>query len=676
MEGDAMLSRGRPHTDVSGAVGRVEPPGRVRGRGSRPFWWATLVICAALMVATADLASPSPVKAADFVFQGRGWGSGVGMSQWGAWGAAKDGKDYRWILDFYYPGTVLEALPEQDMTVKVKISSEPWLSVATITQDYRQVDLAPVVTPFTLVKKDSLGEHLEQIPVGAFFNVFPKNGKVYLNIAAGGSVVEKGPFDWIEARPISSDGRVKVELKTAAGWVMSGAREYWGTMRVVPSSEVGFLNLFNVVLIEQYLGSIGEVEYDWGQPGSGAYAPEAVKAQAVAARTYAVAELQSRDYIHDNQWDQAYLGYFTRGYCFETRFPGIPQAAGDTAGLVLMYNGSYAVTYFSAHSGGYTTAWETGSYPYLVAKPDPYSLQSPPTWLDSWGPGYPWTYRVSAEALSSRVRGMTDINGRSVSVGTVTRIEIIGRDTADSDSHVSRLRITGSSGSAVVTGHAFRRCFGYEEMRSTLILSVAGPPSLPPGEFYDLTMYGAEIKKVVLAGLMGGYPNELFKPEDPLTRWQFAKIAVNLWNQRFPDNPIAVVDVPGQPFWDVPATPGVLGDESDWVTAAHKAGLMNGVTATSFKPYEPIKRDELATVMVRALGLSGAAEALPPDSPTFLDVPADSPHSQNAAYLKSVGVLRGYEEPAGSGMYHLHPDEPLKRMHAAVVLARALDVPK
>lgn len=49
--------------------------------------------CAA--VAAALLAAPAAAGAADFVFQGRGWGSGVGMSQWGAWGAAKDGKDYR-----------------------------------------------------------------------------------------------------------------------------------------------------------------------------------------------------------------------------------------------------------------------------------------------------------------------------------------------------------------------------------------------------------------------------------------------------------------------------------------------------------------------------------------------------------------------------------------------------
>ncbi|NLE74138.1 MAG: hypothetical protein GX604_05890 [Actinobacteria bacterium] len=654
------------HRLVEGAQGQEFHRPRARARWTA---WLIGLVVGAVMV---GMAAPATAGAADFIFQGRGWGSGVGMSQWGAWGAAQDGRDYRWILDFYYPGTTLEQMTDPNMSVKVKISSEPWRSVSTITQEYRQVDLTAVDVDLSLVMKDAAGEGCELMTAGNFCNVFLKEGRVFVNTATE----ELGPFDWIEARPATSEGRVQVELMTSSGWVSSGAREYWGAMRVVPSAEAGYLNLYNIVPMDQYLSSLGEVEYDWGQHGSRAYAPEAVKAQAVAARTYAVAQLQNRDFIHDNQWDQAYLGYFTRGYCFEERFAGIPQAARDTTGQVLTCHGSYVVAYFSAHSGGYTTAWETGSHPYLVAKPDPYSLANPPTWLDSWGPGYLWTRSISAETLSSRVRGMIGINGRSVNVGEVTRVEIVARDTDDPESHVSRLRITGSNGSAVVSGHEFRRGVGYDEIRSTLILGVTCPPSLPRGEFYDLTMYGAEIKKIVLAGLMGGYPNELFKPENPLTRWQFAKIAVNLWNQRFPESSIPLVDVPGQPFWDVAVLPGVLGDESDWVAAAHKAGLMHGVTDKIFKPYEPIRRDELATVMVRALGLQGGVEALPPGTTSFLDVPEDSPHARNAAYMMSIGVIRGYEEPEGEGTYCLHPDEPLKRMHAAVVLARALDVPK
>jgi len=43
-----------------------------------------------------------------FVFQGKGWGHGVGLCQWGALEMAREGKDYREILSHYYPGTVLK----------------------------------------------------------------------------------------------------------------------------------------------------------------------------------------------------------------------------------------------------------------------------------------------------------------------------------------------------------------------------------------------------------------------------------------------------------------------------------------------------------------------------------------------------------------------------------------
>lgn len=651
---------------------------RVRGPWRNRPWRMVcgLLLGVAFLVAAAF---PAAALGADFVFQGKGWGHGVGLSQWGAWGAAQDGKDFQWILDFYYPGATLELLAEPDPEIKVKISSEPWLSVYSITQDYKQVDVGASASALSLVKKSASGESTEEIPAGGFFNVFSKNGKMYVNTAQG----EQGPFDWVEARPLLAEGRCQVEFMTEPGsWVAQ--REYWGKMRVETSAAAGYLNLFNLVRLEKYLRSIGEVEYDWAQPGSDAYALEAVKAQAVAARTYAIANRYP--YLHDNQYDQAYLGYITRGtpysagYCFETRFPGIPQAAEETAGLILTYDGEPIQAYFSAHSGGYTTAWETGAYPYLPAQPDPYSLSSPPSWLDSTGPGYPWTFTVSPGELSAAVDGIMDIYGSSRSLGTISRLEILERDTDDSDSHVQLLRLTGTKGTALVSGTEFRRCFSYDQMRSTLILSVTGPPTLPPGEFYDLTMYGAEIKRVVLAGLMNGYPNELFGPENSLSRWQFAKIAVNLFNVRFPEERIELVDVSGPPFWDVSASPGVLGDESDWVAAARKAGLMNGVSETNFHPYEPIQRDELASALVRALGLeeamneaqaAGEAQA----QGGFEDVPSTSAHYRAANYLKTLGILRGYEEPAGSGRFYLHPEEPLMRMHAAAVLARALDLP-
>ena len=104
-----MRKRGRAHRGKGDTAGHL-----CAGRG-RALRWVMLpvyvAVVAVVAVAALMVAPPPAAQAGDFVFQGRGWGSGVGMSQWGAWGAAQDGKDYRWILDFYYPGTTLEALP-------------------------------------------------------------------------------------------------------------------------------------------------------------------------------------------------------------------------------------------------------------------------------------------------------------------------------------------------------------------------------------------------------------------------------------------------------------------------------------------------------------------------------------------------------------------------------------
>ncbi|MFH1269914.1 MAG: SpoIID/LytB domain-containing protein, partial [Candidatus Omnitrophota bacterium] len=48
------------------------------------------------------------IVGSDVVFEGLGWGHGVGMCQWGAYFMAKEGRDYKEILAYYYPGTKIK----------------------------------------------------------------------------------------------------------------------------------------------------------------------------------------------------------------------------------------------------------------------------------------------------------------------------------------------------------------------------------------------------------------------------------------------------------------------------------------------------------------------------------------------------------------------------------------
>ncbi|MHB9148988.1 MAG: S-layer homology domain-containing protein [Thermoleophilia bacterium] len=672
---------------------RLPPASRARSLGLT--FVAAALLALLLSAAAAGMVFVPAARAADgdFTFKGTGYGHGVGMSQWGAWAAARDGKDFRWIVGFYYPGATLEQIDDPNMELKVKLSSEPWKSVDTITQNFKQVDVHPVGAAITLVTTGGAGDTTEELAPGSFANLLVGSGGVDIVTAAGG---RRGPYARVEVRP-GDAGRIRVQFRTSSDPKVDPlySREYWGRMQVEPSSTAGNLVVYNIVPIERYLRSIGEVMYDWAQPTAAAYAPEAVKAQAVAARTYAIANKDP--YLNDNQWDQVYLGYTGRSTGsqkpFELLYPGIPKAAEETAGLILRYNGKVITSFFSSSSGGYTTAWyPADTYAYLPAKADPYSLKAPTS-----NPGWKWTFSVSPAVLSDEVDGMSDVDGKAVHLGAISRVEIVSRDTSDPTSHAARIRLTGADGSAEVSASSFRRLFGYSQMRSTLILEVVNPDGfvstgpdggtggggdgdatpLPPGEFTDVPpghMYAAEIKRIALEGLVGGYANGEFRPDAPVSRWQFAKIAIGLHNALLPDDQIEVVDVSERPFSDVPPRPGTLGDESDWVAAAKAAGLVNGVNDTDFKPYDPVQRDQVATMLVRAMGWEAAAAALPSDTPGFVDVDRAGKHAASTTYLKSLDILRGYEEPAGSGTFVLRYAEPTKRMHVAVILCRVLDL--
>lgn len=631
------------------------PSGRrrsLRSPGTILSLWLSLMLTVALVAVLS--AGPAAAASLDqFVFKGRGYGHGVGMSQWGAWAAARDGKDFRWILGFYYPGTSLD--PQPDVELKVKLSSEPSRAISELTQEFSSVDLRSTFNAGTLVLGTAGGEVSQAVEQATLVTVVPKEAG--LEVAIGGQV-RPGLYSWAELRP-AAGGRVSLQFRSGA--TVYAATEYWGKGRVVPStSSQGKLNAFNLVPLERYVRAIAEVENDWAVSTSSRYAPEAVKAQAVAARTYAVANMSP--YLEDNQRDQVY-----RGYTFEAQRPGIAQAAADTAGLVLRYQGKVISAFYSSSSGGYTSMWSSGPQAYLPLQPDPYSLQAPPG-----NPGSAWTFTVSQAELSEKVAGLRDTSGRPINIGTISKVDVHSRETADLGSHVAALRLTGTGGTALISPAELRRPFGYAKMRSTLITEVENPgfTDVPPTH-----MYYDQIMRAAAESLVNGYPAGDFRPDVAVSRWQFAKMAVNLHNQLFPQDPIPLVDVSSGPFWDVAARPGTIGDESDWVAAAKKAGLVRGVSETQFRPYDPVRRDQVATMVVRAMGWEEEAAALSPDTPRFGDVADDSTHAAAATLLKSKGILQGYEIPPGSGEFFLRPEEPTKRMHIAVILTRILDLP-
>ena len=403
-----------------------------------------IIALAVTGVLAAFVFTPAALAAVgDFTISGRGYGHAEGMSQWGAWEAAREGVKYDAILAFYYPGTTLTKV-SSTQTVKVhltKSSNASWC--------YYRVDLHPTVTSATLVMHDSAGDHTKSLTAGTVVETLYSGGKVQV-------VGTTGTFDWVELRPATTDGRVALSLWAASSTTTAYAIEYWGTLRVEPNTSATSLRLYDTLLIDRYVRSVAEIDPGWADSSLPAqYAPECVKAQQTAARTYAMAKGGAE--LYDNTNDQVYSGY-----TWEATHPGVVAAADATAGMVLMYNGQPISAHFSTHSGGYLSdsAWsDNAGVPYLVAKPDPWSLKAPvPPWTIS--PGYPWTVTISPASLASQL---------GVSVGTITNVQVTARDTSDPTSHARTVTITGTAGTTTMAARTFKSKLG---LKSTLILSI------------------------------------------------------------------------------------------------------------------------------------------------------------------------------------------------------------
>lgn len=285
----------------------------------------------------APAAVPQPGEPV-FVINGRGWGHGVGMSQWGANGFARRGSSYDRILTHYYRGTSLGKAPVAKVRVLLAVGKR---SLTVASKAPFRVRAATGETRALPAGKQVLGPGLKLQPKGV-------KRKVALT----------GPLVFLPgAEPLELD------------------RRYRGTIQV--DVQGGRLRAINIVGLEQYLYGVvpAEVPDDWPA--------EVLKAQAVAARTYALATRKTAgDFdLYADVRSQVYRG-------IDEEEVSTNQAVDATAGEVLEYRGRIVITYFHSTSGGRTASiadvWPgSNPVPYLVSVEDPYDSLSP---HHTWGP--------------------------------------------------------------------------------------------------------------------------------------------------------------------------------------------------------------------------------------------------------------------------------------------------
>ena len=226
-------------------------------------------------------------------------------------------------------------------------------------------------------------------------------------------------------------------------------RRYRGIVEATAAA--GTLRLVNTVDVETYLKGMGEVR-------DPTWPPAALRAQAIAARTYAMRAMAVGGEVCDTQRCQVYLGA-------QAEYGAMNRAVDDSREQVLVFGRALISAVYSANGGGHSASRlegfgvaDDGSAPYL--RPAPYPTKDPG----------PWSVTVA----------LTDVRARLGYPGTVTDVRVT---QAGPSGRAVEVTVDGSVGPRPVTGIAFDAALG---LRSTLfVLRVedgAAPPPPPPAE--------------------------------------------------------------------------------------------------------------------------------------------------------------------------------------------------
>jgi stage II sporulation protein D len=252
---------------------------------------------------------------------------------------------------------------------------------------------------------------------------------------------------------------VPIDATKPLGFIQK-AGTYRGNIRFTNLG--GTLRVINIVTYDDYIRGVVPLE----MPTS--WHPEALKAQAYAARTYAYSSYKgtARDYdVTDDQADQCYGG--TR-----VEVPSSNTAVTATSGRVITYQGASIRAYFASSNGGYTlsdgcwmnnvirsgSSWTcSAGQPYLAPVPDPAdrAVAAPSNPRSSWTATF-----TSADMRSAVLRcGGPDI-------GSLQSVDV-SNQVPPGVGHPISVRVVGTAASADLRADdLLRNCLG---LRSTMV---------------------------------------------------------------------------------------------------------------------------------------------------------------------------------------------------------------
>lgn len=287
------------------------------------------------------------------------------------------------------------------------------------------------VDTFTLsapsgIKIDGIGKMSGEI-------TFSKNGTSKLDIK-GSSKTKTCTVD-------DEEGLI-IEPADEEEFISYNGKEYRGTFVIYRFSDSD-ITVINVVDLEEYLYGVVPKEIATGHP------MEALKAQAVAARTYTCKTLGKYEKwnfdMTNTTADQAYGGVAVE--CEDTT-----EAVNDTKRRIVTYDGEPITTYYFSTSSGWTenseNVWVT-AYPYLVAVEDKYQSENV-TYAN-------WSIKFTAEELKDILAK------KSIKIGNILGLNTTKKSKSNG---VLELEFVGSKDTYSVTKEACRSIFGTSSVRS------------------------------------------------------------------------------------------------------------------------------------------------------------------------------------------------------------------
>ncbi len=375
-----------------------------------------------------------PAAGADsFSFFGSGWGHGLGMSQWGAYGLSLQGWQRDRILTHFYSGTKVAPDAHPPRILRIGLAQDRPRFRLSASQGDVDLRLGDRKTASTIAT----------IPAGQTWKVRLANQAYQIVDASGKPVADGVGGAGTNLYAVFEQAGAIVRVPEAGHSYAHG----WMEFNIYDCQSACAMRLILTLPPQPYLDGLAEVPSSWPKP--------ALQAQAIAARTYAFQKVRTSGQhrsgcncaLYASSFDQVYAGYDKEIADMGDRWIAAVKATDDQ---VVVYHGDLIQAFYTSSSGGYTenneNVWGGTPIPYLrgVCDPGDYTAANP---------NAVWKTMLTPAQVTRKLR---------LGIGTVTGF---GHTVRGVSGRIVTIVVTGTRGRTTIAGGTLRAGLGLQDDR-------------------------------------------------------------------------------------------------------------------------------------------------------------------------------------------------------------------